>query len=81
MSESIPTTIGLIDGRVKIGLESQELERLAECRNEPAKFSRRDTGATIAPKRDGGMTCNATLIFVALASIKVRYNPNGTRRF
>ena len=83
ISGSIPATIGLIDidGRVKIRLESHELERLAERRNEPVKFSRRDTGAAIALKRDGGTTCGATLIFAALADIKVRYNPSGTRRF
>ena len=83
MSGSIPATTGLIDidGRVKIGLESHELERLAERRNELVKLSRRDTGAAIAVKRDVGTTCSATLIFAALADIKVRYNPSGTRRF
>ena len=75
MSGSIPATIGLIDGRVKIGLESHELERLAERRNEPVKLSRRDIGAAIALKRDGGTTCSATLIFAALTGIKVRSTP------
>ena len=76
-SGSIPATIGLIDGRVKIGLAPHELERLAERRNEPVKLSRRDIGAAIALKRDGGTTCSATLIFAALAGIKVRDNRNG----
>lgn len=71
-SGSIPATIGIIDGRVKIGLEPHELERLAERRNEPVKLSRRDIGAAIALRRDGGTTCSATLIFAALAGIKVR---------
>ena len=74
VSGSVPATIGLIDGRVKIGLESHELERLAECNNKPVKISRRDIGAAIALKRDGGTTCSATLVFAALAGIKVRYN-------
>jgi len=74
VSGSIPATIGLIDGRVKIGLEPHELERLAECKNKPVKLSRRDIGAAIALKRDGGTTCSATLIFAALAGIKVRPN-------
>ena len=74
ISGSIPATIGLIDGRVKIGLEPHELERLAECKSEPVKLSRRDIGAAIALKRDGGTTCSATLIFAALAGIKVRPN-------
>lgn len=73
-SGSIPATMGLIDGRVKIGLESHELVRLAECRNKPVKLSRRDIGAAIALRRDGGTTCSATLIFAAFAGIKVRHN-------
>jgi pseudouridine-5'-phosphate glycosidase/pseudouridine kinase len=76
VSGSIPATIGLIDGRVKIGLEPHELQRLAERRHEPVKLSRRDIGTAIALKRDGGTTCSATLIFAALAGIKVR--PNST---
>lgn len=73
-SGSVPATIGLIGGRVKIGLESHELERLAECRNDPVKLSRRDIGAAVALKRDGGTTCSATLVFAALAGIKVWSN-------
>jgi len=68
-SGNAPTTIGLTDGRIKIGLEPRELERPAERKNKPPK---RDTGAVFAFKRDGGTTRNATLIFVALAGIKVR---------
>lgn len=68
---SIPATIGLIDGRVKIGLQPSELERLAENRHSPVKLSRRDIGAAIALRRDGGTTCSATLIFAAAVGIKV----------
>ena len=74
VSASTPATIGIINGRIKIGLEPHELERLAERRNEPVKLSRRDIGAAIALKRDGGTTCSATLIFAALAGIKVGPN-------
>lgn len=74
VSGSIPATIGLIEGRIKIGLEPHELERLAECRKNPVKLSRRDIGAAVALKRDGGTTCSATLVFAALAGIKVWFN-------
>lgn len=52
---AVPATIGLIEGRVKIGLEPHELERLADVENNPSvvKLSRRDLGAAIALKRDG----------------------------
>lgn len=72
-SGSIPATIGIINGKVKIGLHKTELERLADIdREEKAvKVSRRDIGACIALGRDGGTTCSATLIFANLVGIKV----------
>ncbi|KAG6912004.1 hypothetical protein DXG01_000252 [Tephrocybe rancida] len=58
---SVPATIGLVDGRVKIGLEKEHFERLASRERNPAKISRRDIAAAMALKSDGG----------ALAGIKV----------
>ncbi|KAG1864257.1 Indigoidine synthase A like protein-domain-containing protein [Suillus subalutaceus] len=70
---SIPATIAVIGGRIKIGLHPAELERLADQRSTPTavKLSRRDIAAAIALKKDGGTTCCSTLIFAALAGIKV----------
>ncbi|KAK0198164.1 indigoidine synthase A-like protein [Armillaria mellea] len=70
---SVPATIGIIGGRVKIGLEKSELERLADRAKNPSvvKVSRRDIAPTIGARMDGGTTCSATLIFAALAGIKV----------
>lgn len=69
---SIPATIGLLGGRVKIGLQPSELEYLADIGSNPSvvKLSRRDIAPAIAQKRDGGTTCSATLIFAELAGIK-----------
>ncbi|RPD55816.1 indigoidine synthase A-like protein [Lentinus tigrinus ALCF2SS1-6] len=70
---AVPATIGLIEGRVKIGLEPRELEHLADVAKNPGvvKLSRRDLGAAISLKKDGGTTCSTTLILAALAGIKV----------
>ncbi|KAI0322659.1 indigoidine synthase A-like protein [Amylostereum chailletii] len=70
---AIPATIGLIAGRVKVGLESKDLEYLADTKSNPGsvKLSRRDLAAAIALKKDGGTTCSTTLLFAALAGIKV----------
>ncbi|KAF8272906.1 indigoidine synthase A-like protein [Lactarius quietus] len=70
---AIPATIGVIEGRVKIGLDSAQLEHLADvhANRGSVKLSRRDIAAAIALKKDGGTTCSATLIFAALAGIKV----------
>lgn len=71
---AVPATMGIIGGRIKIGLHLHELEYLADVKNNPAvvKVSRRDLGPAIALKRDGGTTCSTTLMFSAMAGIKVR---------
>jgi len=70
---SVPATIAIVGGRIKIGLQPAELEYLADQRSKTAvKLSRRDIAAAIALKQDGGTTCCSTLIFAALAGIKVR---------
>ncbi|KAF7320370.1 Indigoidine synthase A-like protein [Mycena kentingensis (nom. inval.)] len=69
----VPATIGVVEGRVKIGLNSADLERLADVKRSPrsVKISRRDIAPALATKADGGTTICATLIFAALAGIKV----------
>ncbi|KAG1749941.1 indigoidine synthase A-like protein [Suillus paluster] len=70
---SVPATIAVLGGRIKIGLHPAELERLADQTKPTAvKLSRRDIAAAIALKKDGGTTCCSTLIFAALAGIKGR---------
>lgn len=52
---AVPATIGILNGRVKIGLERYELDRLADRKaSKPAKVSRRDIAAAIALEADGG---------------------------
>lgn len=66
---AVPATIALIDGKVKIGLEDNELELLAKSDN-VAKVSRRDLAEVIAQKRIGATTVASTMICAALADIK-----------
>jgi pseudouridine-5'-phosphate glycosidase/pseudouridine kinase len=51
---SVPATIGIVGGRIKVGLTKGELERLADKKGSPAKISRRDIAPAIAMKSDGG---------------------------
>ena len=55
---SIPATIGIIEGRTRIGLERHELKRLAEKEGKPVKISRRDISAAMALGADGGKSSN-----------------------
>lgn len=69
---AVPATIGILGGRVKIGLQDKELQLLADTgSNNAVKVSRRDIGPVIAQKGNGGTTISATLMFAARAGIKV----------
>jgi len=65
-----PATVGLIDGRIHVGLSQAELQRLA---SEPKtrKISRRDFGIAIAAKECGGTTVAGTLIAARTAGLHV----------
>ena len=60
---AIPATIGIIEGRVKIGMERPMLERLADKTRYPntVKVSRRDIGPMISAKMDGGVLDRSVL--------------------
>lgn len=65
-----PATIGLLDGKVHIGLRPELLERLAN-EDGARKISRRDFGIALARGENGGTTVAATLIAAKLAGIRV----------
>lgn len=70
---SVPATIAIISGKIKVGLKLEELQRLADpTRNRSlAKVSIRDVSPCIALKIDGGTTCSATSMIASLCGIKV----------
>lgn len=67
---AVPATIGIINGRIKIGLSRDEIEHMAKSEN-VAKVSRRDFPFVVAKKLDGATTVAATMIAADLAGIKV----------
>lgn len=64
-----PATIALIDGRIKVGLSDQDLERLA-TEDHVYKVSRRDLAFVLAKKALGATTVATTMICAELAGIK-----------
>ncbi|HGN7330973.1 TPA: pseudouridine-5'-phosphate glycosidase [Staphylococcus aureus] len=66
---AIPATIAIIDGKIKIGLESEDLEILA-TNKDVAKVSRRDLAEIVAMQRIGATTVATTMIFAAMAGIQ-----------
>ncbi len=65
-----PATIALIDGRIRIGLSDDELERLGRS-GQAHKVSRRDLPAVLASGELGATTVAGTMICAALAGIEV----------
>jgi len=67
---AVPATIGIIKGRVKIGLTDEELESFGQNRS-VEKVSRRDFPLLIAQKMDGATTVAGTMIAAQWAGIRV----------
>ena len=67
---AIPATIALLDGKILIGLEPQELEVIAN-RNDIAKASIRDLAIIVAQGKSAATTVAATAHIAAIAGIKV----------
>jgi pseudouridine-5'-phosphate glycosidase len=66
-----PATIGVIDGRVQIGMVPAQLQFLATSGDELAKISLRDFAPVIAFMGSGGTTVAATLYAAHEAGIRV----------
>ncbi len=66
-----PATVAVIDGRLRVGLESEDLERIARMGPSAAKCSRRDLPFQVAGGGSAGTTVAATMIIAALAGIRV----------
>lgn len=68
---AIPATIALINGKIKIGLSSEEIDYLAKSGQKIVKASRRDLPYLLAEKIDGATTVASTMIAANLAGIRV----------
>lgn len=67
---AVPATIGIIDGKIKVGLTKEEVEFLGES-DQIVKVSRRDLPVVLAEKRHGATTVAGTMIAADLAGIKI----------
>ncbi|KAM9352022.1 uncharacterized protein ABDE67_006881 [Symphorus nematophorus] len=65
-----PATVGVIEGEVRVGLTSEELDHLARCKSS-LKVSRRDLPYVISKGLSGGTTVSATMIAAHRAGIPV----------
>lgn len=68
---SIPATIAILNGKLKVGLSKDELDSLGSKGKQIIKTSRRDIAYNVANKIDGATTVSATMYIASLAGIKV----------
>lgn len=68
---AVPATIAIMDGKLKVGLTEEEIDRLGKKGLEVIKASRRDIPFILAKKVEGATTVASTMIVAALAGIKV----------
>lgn len=68
---SVPATIAILNGKLKVGLSKDELDYLGSKGTAIVKTSRRDIAYNIANKIDGATTVSATMYIASLAGIKV----------
>ncbi len=66
---AVPATIAIMEGKIKVGLDAEDLEILATAKD-VAKVSRRDLAAVLSQKKLGATTVAATMICANLAKIK-----------
>lgn len=67
---AIPATIGVIKGRIKVGLTAEEIEYLAQAKD-VVKVSRRDFPLVISQKKDGATTVAGTMMVAKEAGISI----------
>ncbi len=67
---AVPATIAINNGKIKIGLEEEDLDLMAKSKN-VVKVSRRDLGEVLSNNLIGATTVASTMICAHLAGIKV----------
>lgn len=67
---AIPATIGIRNGKILIGMDEDDILFFAQNKNIP-KASRRDVVQLLAMGKDGATTVATTMMFAAMAKIKM----------
>lgn len=67
---AVPATIGIVGGKIVIGLDDEQIHHFAKNRSTP-KCSRRDVPAILYKGLNGATTVTTTMMFAEMAGIKV----------
>ena len=68
---AVPATVAVLEGRICVGLSSQQINYLANSSNKIHKVSRRDLPVLLARREAGATTVATTMLAAAMAGIAV----------
>ncbi len=68
---AVPATTAITDGRLRVGLTTDEIKGLGQAGETAVKVSRRDLPFVLAKSAVGGTTVAATMMIAAMAGIEV----------
>jgi pseudouridine-5'-phosphate glycosidase len=68
---AVPATVAIMDGKFRVGIEGEDLERLASEGHKAAKASRRDVAALLVSGDLAGTTVATTMMAAHWAGIRV----------
>lgn len=68
---AVPATVVVLDGKLRLGITADELERIGQPGAGAVKVSRRDLAFSVVRGGIGGTTVAATMIVAAMAGIRV----------
>ena len=68
---AVPATVAIMDGKFRVGVEGEDLERLASEGHKAAKASRRDVAALLVSGDLAGTTVATTMMAAAWAGIRI----------
>ncbi|MCL4129241.1 UNVERIFIED_CONTAM: hypothetical protein GTU68_002014 [Idotea baltica] len=66
---ALPATIGVINGKIHVGLSQDQIEFLSQCVTNCVKVSRRDLPYVLAQKYNGGTTVSGTMLIAHTVGI------------
>ena len=70
-NRALPATIAILNGRLQVGLNADQIEQLGRNRTVIPKVSRRDMPVIVSKKTHGATTVAATMIIADMAGIRV----------
>ncbi|MFT5706323.1 MAG: pseudouridine-5'-phosphate glycosidase [Oceanospirillaceae bacterium] len=68
---AVPATIAILQGKLVVGLDKDQIEYLGKSGQAVIKTSRRDIPFIVAERKDGATTVATTMILAQMAGIKV----------